>query len=223
MNKLLFKILFVIGFVILMLIALGRNENNSEPSNFSKSTPSNALNIYSSASWVSNAKTIRQLVLEADLIVRARVLEKPLTRVIHYELPVWDEEGHIVGSATSQVLFSDTVFEVLETYAGDALSKIVVMQTGGFDPSISSGIEEMPDDPLYRPGEEYILFLVEISGDKVHAPDRELYRVVNPFGRYKVEGENVLSYGQSKDSVTLPTAIEELEAQIIQTVQEIKK
>ena len=161
--------------------------------------------------------------MEADLVVRARVIEPPTTRVIRYDLPVWDESGSIVGSAVSQVLFSDTVFEVLETYMGKSSSKITVMQTGGFDQNISRGVEEIPDDPLYKLGEEYILFLVNISGDPIHAPEHELYRIINPFGRYRIDNEKAVSYGQSANSVILPTDIAELEAQIAQAIRENDK
>lgn len=224
MNKTILKLsALLIGALVIIAFWIGQGNNR----NFSalptetnpKILPSNAS---SSASWISNAMDIDQLVLEADLVVRARVVEPPITRVIRNELPVWDEDGNIVGSAISEVLFSDTVFEVLETYMGESSLKITIMQTGGFDPNISSGVEEIADDPLYKVGEEYILFLINISGDPVHAPDRELYRIVNPFGRYRVDidNERVFSYGQPMNSVQLPADITELEAQIMQAAQE---
>jgi len=177
----------------------------------------------SSVTWVSNAMTIDQLVLESDIVVRARVAEAPITRVISSELPVWDENGNIVDTVISEVFFSDTAFEVLETYVGKVPTKILVMQTGGVDPTGLRGIEEITDDPFYKIGEEYILFLVDISGDPVHAPDRQLYRIVNPFGRYRIDGITVSSYGQNLRSIQLPTDIGELENQIIQFAQEYNK
>ncbi len=224
MNKTLFKAgIFIMGILLVIITfwVSGKEHKNSDvlPTVSIAAYPS----ISSSTSWVSKAVAVEELVLEADVIVRARVIEPPTTRVVHYELPVWDEQGNIVGSATSQILFSDTIFEVLEIYLGKPSYKITVMQTGGFDPNISSGVEEIAEDPLYKLGEEYILFLVDISGDHVHAADRELYRIVNPFGRYRIVNEKVVSYGQSDKSIVLPTDITDLEFQITQSVQERNK
>ncbi|GIW61045.1 MAG: hypothetical protein KatS3mg087_2111 [Patescibacteria group bacterium] len=226
MNKTLLKTsIFIIG-ILLVTIALWVSGKDYKISDILPTASIAASPIISSGtsstSWVSKAIAVEELVLEADIIVRARVIEPPTTRVVQYELPVWDEQGNIVGTATSQILFSDTVFEVLEIYLGQPSHKITVMQTGGFDPSISRGVEEIADDPLYKLGEEYILFLVDISGDHVHAPDRELYRIVNPFGRYRVIHEKVISYGQS-ETIALPTNITDLEFQIEQSVQERNK
>ena len=170
--------------------------------------------------WVSKAMTINELTSEADLVVQVRVIGEPVTRVIRHELSVWGENNKIVGSTVSETLFSDTVFEIIKTYRGKLQLNITVMQTGGFDPTVSSSIEEVADDPLYKVGEEYILFLVDISGDKVQAPDRELYRIVNPFGRYRVDGEGVFSYGENLASVSVNAIknVSELEAQIEQAI-----
>lgn len=174
----------------------------------------------SRASWTSNAMAVDELVLESDLVVRGRVSQAPITRVIRHELSVFDENNKVVGSTVSEMLFSDTVFEIIKTYYGKPQSNITVMQTGGYDPAVSGSVEEMVDDPLYKVGEEYILFLVDISGDKVQAPNRELYRIVNPFGRYSVDGQKVYSYGQYTgiDTFSATLIINELEAQIKQAV-----
>ncbi|MDP1715424.1 MAG: hypothetical protein Q8L41_11840 [Anaerolineales bacterium] len=181
--------------------------------------------ITSSASWVSNAQTVNELMLEADLVVRARVSEAPVTRVLRHELSVLDENNNIVGSTISETLFSDTAFEIIKTYWGEPPLNLTVMQTGGFDPTISNSVEEMIDDPLYKVGEEYILFLVDISGDLVQAPDRELYRIVNPFGRGRIDGENVFLYGQNPmmDTFSIIPNIIELEAQIEQAAKGLNK
>lgn len=179
----------------------------------------------STVEWASNAATVEELVSEADLIVRVRVVEAPVTRVLRHELSVWDENNKIVGSETFEALFSDTVFEVVKTYLGESPSRIIVMQTGGYDPTVSKGIEEAADDPLYKVGEGYILFLVNVSGDHIHAPDRELYRIVNPYGRYGIDGETVFSYGQNSgsDAAFVTLAIKDLEMQIEQAVDLLKK
>jgi len=216
------------GVILLSLgtiIALfgGQQENGNSNDLSSTATPIVSRN-NSSASRVSNAVTVNELVLESDLVVMARVAESPVTRVVRIEVPVLDEVGNIVDSAVVEVLFSDTVFKVLENYVGKPTSMITVMQTGGVNPTKPSSIEEVMDDPLYEIGDEYILFLVDISGDHVHAPERELYRIVNPFGRYRIDGETVFTYGQNPNSVLSTTSdITELETQIEQIAQELNK
>ena len=171
--------------------------------------------ITSSASWVSTAETVSELALESDIIVRARVSGAPVTRVLRRELSVFDENNNIVGSTIYEALFSDTTFEITKTYLGEPLLSIVVMQTGGFDPA-KNRVEEVIDDPLYKIGEEYVLFLVDISGDRVQAPDRELYVIVHPFGRYEIKGESVSSFGQNPtmDTFSVAPNISDLESQI---------
>lgn len=210
MNKktMIFMVL-AIGLLIAMVFFSGNENINAFP--VVTAAPIVSRNI-SSATWVSNAKTIDELMSESDLVVRVRVSEAPITRVVSHEIPVWDENNNISGSTISKMLFSDTSFEIIKTYRGEPRQSISVMQTGGFDPSVSNSIEEVIDDPLYKVGEEYILFLVDISGDSVQAPNRELYRIVNPFGRYKINGRNVFSYGQDVRPGVL--SISELEAQI---------
>jgi hypothetical protein len=173
------------------------------------STP---IRYFSNANWISKAETIDELTSEADMIVRARVSNAPVSRVLRTEVPVWDAEGNMVGSTTSEMVFSDTILDVVRVYMGGAHSTITVMQTGGYDPTISGAVKEIADDPLFQIGEEYILFLVDISGDPIHAPDRELFRIVNPFGRYRINGNNVISYGQNQNIQA---------AQIVQNVEDI--
>lgn len=170
--------------------------------------------ILADAEWVSRAKTVGQVISEADLVVRARVSEAPVTRVLRNELPIMDANGKVAGYMTDEMLFSDTVFDILEVFSGKSPSKITVMQTGGTSPDNPRNSIEMRDDPLYHLGEEYVLFLVDISGDPVQAPGRVLYRTVSPFGRYRIEGESVISYGENAKSFGLPATMVELVAQI---------
>jgi hypothetical protein len=136
------------------------------------------------AEWTSKAATIDALMLESDLVVRARVSAAPVTRVLRQELPVWDQNNKIVGSTILETLFSDTVFEGIKTYWGEPRSSITVAQT-----------------------------------------DRELYVIVNPFGRFRIEEENARSYGQAAMPGEFSTtfSVVELETQIEQLVRELKQ
>lgn len=163
------------------------------------------VEVKSVAMWVSNAETVDELSQEANFIVKARVSQPPVSRKLGGQSPMMDESGkNVVGYVTDDTSFSDTVFEVLKVYSGDLKSKnITVLQTDG-----------MMDDPLFEVGEEYVLFLVDISGDPVHAPERELYRSVNPSGRFKVKKEKVSVYGQRLKGSPAPQTLSELEGEI---------
>jgi len=218
MNK---KTLFLGSFFVVVLVLTlpkfyGMNTEETP-------TPQGGTTGVVPMEWVSKAATVSELTRESDLVVRARVAEAPATRVHHMELTEMDENGNPAKEVVQNMFFSDTVFEVLETYRGNESMKITVMQTGGFDPAVSKIRWVLAEDPLYKVGEEYILFLVDISGDHIHAPDRELYRTVNPFGRYGIDGERVFTYGEPLRPIELPTNIHELETQIEESVREFNK
>ncbi len=215
MNK---KTIFKIGVSLIGLVSITvffvvlKNNGNINALNV-KGTESVITKRQSRAVWASNATTVEELILESDIVVRVRAIESPATRVVSIEAPTVDENGDVIGSTVIRVLFSDTEFEVVNIYMGSAPSQISVMQTGGYDPSVSRSIEETIDDPLYNVGEEYILFLRSIAGDHVHAPDRDLYLTINPFGRYRIEGKHAFSYGQDNRPGVL--TVKELEAHIM--------
>lgn len=209
-------VMFVISAsAIAVALALGNiNNPNDEPL---ARINASSLQRNSSAYWVSQAQTVPDLVLESDLIVYARVKQAPMTRIITQELPVLDEQGTPVATMIDSLPFSDTLFEVVKSYTGSAPTELLVMQTGGTI-SPSADIVEIPDDPLYRVGEEYILFLVDISGDALHAPDRQLYQTVNPAGRFQVANGVATTYWVESTNKLLPNTINELERQISTSV-----
>jgi hypothetical protein len=177
----------------------------------------------SSAMWVSRAVSVEEVMKEADLVVRARVREAPVAQVIRQELPLTEFRNGTpvtVGSTTSEAVFSDTVFDIVQVYTGKAPNVLMVMQTGGSQPGNPRNITETSDDPLYKVGEEYVLFLVDISGDPIQAPGRSLYRIVNPSGRYRVTGNTVQFFAQElseqQRARVMPSKLAELEAQILQ-------
>ncbi len=222
MNKKVSRISILLIGLVAMLYFVWLQKNNPAISYKDVTMTISAPNNASSAYWKSKARTVEDLMSESDLVVRVRVSKDPVTRVV----PIYplDPQGNKIESAVFPVLFSDTVFEVLETYVGKSLQTVTVMQTGGYDPGLSNNIEEMTDDPLYKAGEVYILFLVNISGDPVHAQDRDLYITVNPFGRYRIDSGNFFTYGQNvSGSNLLPTSIADLEQQIVQAAKELNK
>jgi hypothetical protein len=209
------KLLRIVSLLTGMLIVMGILSVNMKMRKGDLSQKTGAeSSVASTAHLESEAVTIEELVQASDRVIRARVVKAPVTRVVRMELPVSDENGKAVDTTIIQVLFSDTVFQVLETYVGEPSKIITVTQSGGFNPAVSKGVEEQANDPLYEVGEEYVLFLIDISADQIGAPDRELYRVINPFGRYGVNGKSVFSYGQNLKTFESPTKFNDLEAQI---------
>lgn len=163
-----------------------------------------------SASWISDAETVAEQVMEADLVVRVQTLQQAEPRHLWHPTPA--------GAKPGTFAFTDTQVEVLEVYRGNAEigDRLWVMQTGGDLVTREGKIArlEIAEDPIYRLGDEMVLFLVDISGDSVHAADRELFRTINPASRYHVEGGLVdqVPFGRHHKARSLDLA--SLEAQI---------
>ncbi|NOK60260.1 MAG: hypothetical protein GFH27_549281n347 [Chloroflexi bacterium AL-W] len=183
------------------------------------------------AVWTSTAATVPELVEEADLIVRVQIDE--ILPVRHIE-----QVDQVEGQTFTAIMpFTDVQVRVLEFYKGKTRPTITIMQTGGEVPAVE-GQEtftlNMAGDELFIAGDEHVLFLKDISGDSVHASDRELYRVINPAARYTVDGDQVSSPAvhevshpeneaphteEQTDGTTTtsaPTTLSELEEQIQQ-------
>lgn len=161
------------------------------------------------AQWASQANSVLEQMQEADLVVRVRAKET-LSPRIFAKAATDGTDRH------NAMIFTDTRFEVLETYAGSAPAEITVLQTGGKAPRTDKHPAldlYMDEDPLYQVGTEHVLFLKDISGDAVHATDRQLYRVVNPAGRYFVDGSAV-SAASKMGAAERPTLLTGLESQI---------
>ncbi len=159
------------------------------------------------ALWASSASTIAELAVEADLIIRARVVKEPESRVVSFSGPMVAEDGTVVGEVVDKITFFDTEMEVLDVYKGPAKKIVTVMQTARIE-----------GDPLYLKKEEVILFLVDISDDPIHSQGRALYRIVNPAGRYTIEGSEVLGHAEFSPAVTHPKTVDELVRQIKEAV-----
>jgi hypothetical protein len=169
------------------------------------------------AEWDSRARTVADAAAEADLIIYGKVIAEPVTRIRNFESPQMDANGTPDGTVhVTTIPFADTLFEVVKTYMGEAPEQLLVMQTGGV---LSNGnTSQIRDDPLYQLGDEYVLFLVDISGDEIHAPDRELYRTISPVGRYLIVGNSATSPAEEYMNQLLPTTFDELERQIAEAV-----
>lgn len=73
-------------------------------------------------------------------------------------------------------------------------------------------------DPLFTRGGEHILFLKNISDDAIHAGNRQLYRIVNPTGRYDIQGGNVVTHAWLPETYTPPATVDALVTEIRQAL-----
>lgn len=192
-----------------------------------------------SAVWVSTAFTVEELVQESDVIVRVRVSKISEARTLDngmiepvtpgqipdgmdskslIPVPLAPPKGVVEPSNPNRpaprlmpMVYTDSTMEVLEVFKGNVDKEIEVMQTGGIIDA--SNAVMLADDALYAEGNEVILFLVDISGDEVHANDRVLYRAVNPAGRFDIEGKGVTrSLHNGTTETTLDLLLSEIES-----------
>lgn len=173
-----------LGFVKLALGTLGASWIVGALAGAVLQPSSSPLGGEAQASWVSTAETVSQQVLESDLVVRVQVLKQDEPRHLWHPTPK--------GAAPGRFAFTDTQVEVLDVYRGKAQigDRLWIMQTGGELMTRGGKISrlELREDPLYELGSEMVLFLVDISGDPVHAAHRALFRTLNPAGRYEIQG-----------------------------------
>jgi hypothetical protein len=166
------------------------------------------------ALWASDARTIAQQALEADAIVRVQVLgSAPVRQIVEPIQPA----ARRPGLEEFVTPYTDTRMRILEAYRGSVDPEITVMQMGGSVPATDKHPRMdlvMGEDPLYTAGTQHILFLVDISGDEIHAPDRKLYRIVNALGRYDVRGELVVTHAEPSGDFTPPTTVTDLMGEI---------
>lgn len=207
----------VMAFVSAFVFGCASESASNPSAAIENASDSSTAVVHSSASWESPARTVAEAAREADIIIRARVLQEPATRVLNFGTPITNEDGTPTDAVhTTTIAFADTLVEVVTTYKGSPPDELLVMQTGGTLPS--GQVAQFSDDPLYRVGDEYILFLVDISGDSVHAPDGELYRIVSPVGRFLINGDAATTFAEEYMRQQLPTTTTELERQITEAV-----
>jgi hypothetical protein len=156
------------------------------------------------ANWASSAVTVAEQTAEADLVAHVRVDKVHPSRKLEQVLQP-DSRGTGGAPIVDVMPFTDTEMQVLKVYKGSVKPSITVMQTGGAVPATDRHAAvnlEVEGNPLFVEGSEHILFLKDISGDRVHGKDREIYRIVNPAGRYTVQGNDVASMREVVEQTT---------------------
>lgn len=168
-------------------------------------------------------QTVADLTAVSDTVVRV-VIKSQTPRTLTSELPAYANsetsstipieaeelvDVEQVGTRMISTIYTDSEVELLEVYKGSAEESMTIMQLGNV-------LDGIATNNVMTIGNEYVLFLKDISGDEVHAPDRTLYRPMNPWGVYTVVDNQVIVNGENHGEASFPTTLDELEAEINQ-------
>jgi hypothetical protein len=130
------------------------------------------LTIELGVSWAESYANIEDLSAEADLIAVGTVKD------------VIGVTADVVGAARwgpVALYFTDFAFSVERVLKGPQdLREVMIHQTG------AAGKQEIPDDPLLKPGDKYVLFLHEYETGKY-------YILGGPQGRFQIITGEVFS------------------------------
>ena len=146
--------------------------------------------------WASGAGTVGQQFEEADIIIRGHVLKLFPPKVFEKALPGHEDDRRFPPKF-DVLAFTEALVKVDKVYLGDVPGTIRVIQTGGEVAENDNHGDlriEVGDDPLLEEGKEYVLFLQEVTGDPVLAPNHVVYRIVNSAGRYDIDGDKVVNH-----------------------------
>jgi hypothetical protein len=164
--------------------------------------------------WGSPAGTVAQQVEEADIIIRGHVVKLFPPKVFEKPLP-GNEADRRFPPKFDVIAFTEALVKVDKVYLGNVPGTIRVIQTGGEvaeNDNHPDLLLEVGDDPLLEVGKEHVLFLQEVTGDPVLAPNHIVYRIVNSAGRYDIDGNKAVSH--STISGQRPTRLSDLRQQI---------
>jgi uncharacterized lipoprotein YehR (DUF1307 family) len=138
------------------------------------------------ASWSEGFQSLSDMRKASDLIVSGEVVG--VDKVTKHVLgePRW---------GTEYLFLTDYKFRVDRVIKGASESLIVIRQTG------AEGKQEVTDDPLFRIGQQAVLFL--------RTGDSGTYMVAGgPQGRFIVLGGKVYSLNHVRSSVTVPESLQ---------------
>ena len=141
----------------------------------------------SAVSWANHYHDIGDLCTEANLIAIGEI-----KNVIN------ETEDKVAEARWDPVVvyFTDFTFQVDKVLKGDEVKEIILHQTG------VSGKQEIKDDPLFKPGEEYILFLQEYETGKY-------FVLGGPQGRFKIINDKIFSMNRIlPDKVLLDSGLD---------------
>lgn len=150
-------------------------------------TPSTRPGSASAESMVSwnDYGDLSQLVGAADLVVEGRVLQRVGSRDVRA-----DPRQRV------PVAFTESVIEVRAALKGSASGELRVVQLGREgDPA-----QSYPEFPVLRPGDDVVLFLVDVTNDPILAGSAARYGIIAPVGLFRVRGGSLTTSAGSFDS-----------------------
>ncbi len=194
-------ILAVFGFVGVWLWLTFFNVNNKQ--------------WISTVDWIFPHTSVEAQTNEADLIVRVHVITTS-SRILKQTMDIFDANGQPTGEKmTQEMSFTDSEVKISTVYKGAANgNSLLVMQPGNM---LERGNFFFGRTDLLQKGEEYILFLKDVSDDALHGKGRKLFRLINPASQYRIVGESIINLAQAQDG-ELPSILFELESQIRSSV-----
>lgn len=138
----------------------------------------------SMVSW-NDYGNLSQLVKAANLVVEGRVLRRVGSRDVRTD-----------ARQRVPVAFTESVIEVRAALKGSASGELRVVQLGREgDPA-----QTYPEFPVLRPGEDVVLFLVDVTNDPILAGSAARYGIIAPVGLFLVRGESLTTSAGSFDS-----------------------
>jgi len=140
--------------------------------------------IVASAKWIKDFKSLREMTTDSDLVVVGVVTDIGPSRLIGDSPEAAD--AAINAGAIPGLLVTDYQYKIEQVLKGKASvgDIITLTQTGGFWNGLTQYIQ---DDPLYELDERTILFLQDISGDSVLAPNEQKYTINGtPQARFRI-------------------------------------
>lgn len=180
MKRLLPMLLFPV-LLLMMLFSVANNQAKLTEDQAGNQTVSDK-SIVLAAHWAKHFTDLPSMARDSDAVIQGTVLRAMPVRFFADQDIRSDQ---FIGG----IVFTDHVVRVDKVIKGNLSEgqEIILVQTGG---NYNGRTMQLEDDPLFERGEQAILFLKDISGDQVHAPDSQKF-IVNgtPQARLKlVEG-----------------------------------
>jgi hypothetical protein len=169
--KIITSIMVISCMILLSLSAAACDTEPSQTTSTESTTTDNQSILTISGSWASYYANMEELSREADLIAYGEI-----DRVI-------EVQEQIVGHNPKGDMihyYTNFNFKISQVLKGDGIEEAVIHQMG------AAGKMVVPDDPMFKKGEEYVLFL--------HKTETGIYFVLGgPQGRFMVDGGKVFS------------------------------
>lgn len=176
--------------------------------------------IVGTGNWVFSAVSIPEQAKEAELVVQVTIEKRENQNKI-VDVPVYENDQVTVKKYEKmQQAYTGYKAKVVKLYKGQHQgNELDLLQHGG-QIDFFTRVEEW--NPLLEVGKSYVLFLNDISGDKVLAPGKTMYIPINSASIYQVNGNQVAlsvlegpSDKEKEQLASLPTTLTDLEQAIV--------